>query len=203
MKKKSVSIMVFILLILTMFSLMGCSNDDVDNKGGTVSAKQEEKKDEKGSRSNPIKIGENSQWKVKFYSDIDDWDGLEGLVNLVVNKVYEGQEAIDMLYFGEESLDDVEEGYTFAVADFTVELLEGDEDSPYTTSFQLGSVSEDGRKSPYSYTSLTDKYEDNEYTDLYPGGSVNISQAFLVPKDGEYLLEIEENISGSKFFKHK
>ncbi|MGO1470087.1 MAG: hypothetical protein ACTHW2_08705, partial [Tissierella sp.] len=165
-------------------------------------AKKEEK-EEKGIRSNPINVGESVEWEVKFYPDIDDWDALEGLANVTLNKVYEGEEALEMIYFGSDALEDVEEGYIFAVADITVELIEGDEDNPYKTSFEIASVSEDGRKSPFAYTSLAEKYEENEYTDLYPGGRVDIKQAFLVAEGEDFLVEIEENISGSKFFKHK
>lgn len=218
MRKRLVSIMVFILLVTMMLSIVGCENDEVTGEevssedNSASSEVKEEGKDEepekaaekeKGTRSNPVDLGEVVEWEVNFYADTDDWDGLEGLANVSLNKVYKGEEAINMLYFSEDALEDVEEGYTFAVADITVELLEGDDDSPYTTSFEIGSVSEDGRKSPFSYGMLSDEYEDNEYTDLYPGGSVDIKQAFLIPEDGEYLIEIEENISGSKFFKHE
>lgn len=82
-------------------------------------------------------------------------------------------------------------------------LYAGDENTPYNTSFRVESVSENGRKSPSVYESLAEKYEENEYTDLYPGGRVDIKQAFLIPEDGDYLIEIEENISGTKFFNHK
>lgn len=212
MKKKFTAMMLLILISITITSLTGCSDDgdsEIESSNNAEVSKEEkaevvkEEKEEKiGTRSNPINLGETIQWKVKFYDDIDSWDELEGLANVTLNKVYEGEEAIEMLYFGSEELEDVEEGYTFAVADITIELLQGDDNAPYTTSFELASVSEDGRKSPFAYTGLAEEYEENEYTELYPGGTVDIKQAFLVPKDGEYLIEIEENISGSKFFKN-
>lgn len=202
--------LLLILLVVSVFSLTACGSDGGDSEvegssGSEVekSASEEEVEKESGTRSNPVEVGETVEWEVKFYSDMDDWDGLEGLANVTLNKVYKGEEAINMLYFGEEALEDVEEGFTYAIADLTVELVEGDEDNPYTTSFEVGSVSEDGRESPSSYASLSDEYEDNEYTDLYPGGSVNVMKAFLVPEEEEFLVEIEENISGNKFFKHE
>lgn len=208
MKKLFKSLIVFVLLGSLMFSLGGCASNEGDeelgSEVGSEKEKEKEKKEEKvGTRSNPIGLGEEVEWELKFYPDTDDWDRLEGLAKLSLNKVYEGEEALDMLYFKEEALDDVEDGYTYAVADISVSLLEGDEDNPYTTSFTVGSVSGDGRESPSSYESLTDEYEENEYTDLYPGGEVNILRAFLVPEDGDYLVEVEENISGNKFFNHE
>lgn len=208
MKKRFVSVLLIVLIILTLTLTSACGNEAADTESKLESSeekketkKETKKENEKGKRSNPIDLGEMVEWKVKFYSD--DWDGLKGKANVRLNKVYEGEEAIEMLYFGADALENVEEGYTYAVADMTVELTEGDQDSPYKTSFSIGSVSEDGRKSPFGYTSLAKQYEENEYTDLYPGGSVNIKKALLVPKDQEYLIEIEENISGTKFFKHQ
>lgn len=204
MKKGLVTIILLVFISITMFSLIGCSDDGNTAATNNDTISKEKKKDKiVGTRSNPVGLGETVEWKVKFYADIDDWDGLKGLANVTLNKVYENEEAINMLYFGSEALEDVEKGYKFAVADITIELVEGDDDAAYTTSFQVGSVSEEGRKSPFEYTTLAEKYEENEYTDLYPGGTVNIKQAFLVPEDGGYLVEIEENISGTKFFKDK
>lgn len=205
MKRRLSLLLVFILILGSLAVLTACDSGGED-KGEDINADsgaEEEEKDNKGTRSNPINVSETVEWNLKFYADVDDWDGLEGLGKVTLNKVYEGEEAIDMLYFGEEELEDIEEGYTFAVADYTVELVEGDDDHPYTTSFMVGSVSDDGRESPFDTRILADKYEDNEYTDLYPGGSVDIMQSFLIPEDGDYLIEIEENISGSKFFKSK
>lgn len=202
MKRRKIILMViFISLAMVFFS--ACSEDANVDANTDDASNGEVEKDVKGTRSNPIDLGETVEWKVEFYPDIDDWDALEGVANVTLNQVYEGEEAIEMLYFGSEALEDVEEGYIFAVADLTVELLEGDEDHPYTTSFEIASVSEDGRKSPFAYAMLADKYEDNEYTDLYPGGKVDLKQAFLVADGEEFLIEIEENISGTKFFKHK
>lgn len=210
MKKRLSTVIFLAFMVLTMFSLVGCSsgssesvsNDEVREEDLEVKADEKEES-QKGKRSSPIDLGETVKWQVKFYADISDWDSLTGLANFTLNKVYEGEEALDMLYFGSGVLDDIEEGYSYAVAHMIVELVEGHEDSPYTTSFSIGSVSEDGRKSPSSYSLLADKYEENDYTDLYPGGKVDLMKAFLIPKDSDYLIEIEENISGSKFFKNK
>lgn len=203
MKKRLTLVILLMIFSITIVLVTGCSDGQEAGSEDKVESKEEEKKDDKGTRSNPIEIGEAVEWKVNFYSDADDWEGLEGLVKLTLNKIYQGEEAMSMLYFPEDALENVEEGYVFAVGEIRVELVEGDEDYPYTTSFDIGSVSEDGRKTPSAYESLAEEYEENEYTDLYPGGSVDIKQAFLVPEEGEYLIEIEENISGSKFFKHK
>lgn len=216
MRKRFKRNLLAVLLVLSVFSLTACGGgnggsevegepaSEVEQSDGESSSKgEQEAEKEPGTRSNPVEIGETVQWEVKFYADMEDWDALEGLAEVTLNKVYRGDEALDMLYFGEEALEDVEEGFTYAVADMTVKLVEGSEDDPYTTSFEVGSVSEDGRESPSSYTSLSDEYEDNEYTDLYPGGEVNMKKAFLIPEEGDFLVEIEENISGNKFFNYE
>ncbi len=207
--KKSLKLIILTvsLVLATLFSTAcddGASTGNEDNVTVPEKNKEKEKREsERGNRSDPIDQGESTEWELFFYSsdDIDDWEELTGLANVTLNEVYERDDAVAMLYPGVNALEEIEEGYTYAVAHMTVELIEGEEDFPYTTGFTVNSVSEKGRKSPATYTSLSREYSENKNTDLYPGGSVDIMDTFLIPIDDDYLIEIEEIMSGSKFFK--
>lgn len=178
--------------------------EDVREDGGEDVKEEttDENTTDLGKRSNPVPLGESVQIPVDIYESADSFESEEGLFEVSITNLISGDEAFDFIKSENQFNEEAPEGYQWIVLDVSGTLVEGSEDSPYTPTPFVSTVSESGEETPDLgiYATI-----DNEFgwNDLFHGGTTNGKIAILAPADEDYLIKWDEGFINSIFFDNK
>lgn len=142
---------------------------------------------DKGTRSNPYKIGESAEITVSDYDD--EMNTLEGKAVVTIDNVLRGEEALD--YINEESPgtheQPDEEGLEWIVFDVTFGLEEYvDDDTSYVVSNNFSIFNEDGEQVSPAVVSVGDSHSGNS---VFQGGTLDKKEGYAAPSEGSFLLK--------------
>ena len=152
----------------------------------------------KGTRSDPMQIGNTVQLDVMINGD--DYDNrYEASAELTINEIIIGQEAYDMLIAENQFNDPAPEGYQWALIHANFELVESEtEDHSYYVMNDFKIVEEDGSAAPRESAVTPESYGNDH---LYSGGTSSGYTSFLVPEDNNFLIHYDDLLYNSVFFK--
>lgn len=205
MKKRR--ILLVLLSLLLVFLLLACEDDNSDQASNesndTVEAGEdlssEEPADTIGKRSNPVPIGEWIEFEDTYYESLESFDGIDGKFKLRITEVERGDEALDKLIeenqFNEPAPDDNE----WVIAHFEIEMLDGDEDAPYTLVPFVSVMSSSGNEISQDDWATLDGNEFG-HVDLFPGGEHSGRLTMYVPEGDESLLVYEYGFDSAIYF---
>ena len=148
-----------------------------------------------GKRSNPVPLGQAIEIPVEYSNE--DWtENYEGTISLQINAITKGQAAMDTLMAENQFNEAPPEGMEWVIFDVTMKLLDGNQDTAYTTSQDFEIVSSSGSEiSQDAYASL----DGNEfgYTDIFPGAEASGRVVKYAPIGDNFLISYDENYSAS------
>lgn len=151
-----------------------------------------------GKRSNPVPLGQAIEIPVEYSNE--DWtENYEGTISLQINGITKGQAALDTLMAENQFNEAPPEGMEWVIFDVTLKLLDGNQDTPYTTFPSFDIISSSGSEiAQDAYASL----DGNEfgYTDLFPGAEVSGRVVKYAPIGDNFLISYDENFSASFYF---
>lgn len=179
--------------------------EDVENieEVEEVDATETEESDSNvGKRSNPVSLGEKVQMTVNIYESIDSFDSEEGILEVAITNIIDGDEAFDFIMNENQFNDEAPEGYQWIILDVEATLVEGSEDNPYTPIPYITTVSDSGEETPDLgvYASIENEFG---WNDLFNGGSTSGKIAVLAPTAEDYLIKWDEGFINSIFFDNK
>lgn len=152
-----------------------------------------------GKRSNPVPVGEWIEFTDTYYESLENWDEIEGRFKLRITEVTRGDEAYEQLKKENQFNDPAPEGNEWIIVNFEIEMLEGDEDAPYSVSPYITVFSSSGNEiSQDDYGTL----DGNEYgyVDLFPGGTHSGRETKYIPVGDESLLAYETGFDQGIYF---
>lgn len=158
---------------------------------------EESEEVEVGTRSNPVPLGEAVLIEDSTYDDSDN--RLDVVYELKITDVIRGEEAYDILLEENQFNEPAPEGYEWVIANLEVELIEGDDDYPFTiVSWDKIIASTGSEVSQDDYGTLAG----NEfgYSDLFPGGTHSGRTTFYVPEEDESLYAWEVMFDKTYYF---
>jgi hypothetical protein len=151
-----------------------------------------------GKRSNPVPLGQAIEIPVEYSNE--DWtENYEGTISLQINGITKGQAALDTLMAENQFNEAPPEGMEWVIFDVTLKLLDGNQDTPYTTFPSFDIISSSGSEiAQDAYASL----DGNEfgYTDIFPGAEASGRVVKYAPIDDGFLISYTEGYSTSYCF---
>ena len=151
-----------------------------------------------GKRSNPVPLGQAIEIPVKYSND--DWtENYEGKVSLQINSITKGQAALDTLMAENQFNEPAPEGMEWVIFDVTMKLLDGNQDTPYTTSPAFDIISSVGSEIAQDTYGTLDGNE-FDYTDIFPGAEVSGRVVKYAPIGDSFLISYDEGYSTSYYF---
>ena len=91
------------------------------------------------------------------------------------------------------------EGMEWVIFDVTMKLLDGNQDTPYTTSPAFDIISSSGSEIAQDTYGTLDGNEFN-YNDIFPGAEVSGRVVKYAPTGDNFLISYDENFSASFYF---
>ncbi|PTQ84486.1 uncharacterized protein DUF4878 [Trichococcus patagoniensis] len=151
-----------------------------------------------GKRSNPVPLGQAIEIPVEYSNE--DWtENYEGTISLQVNGITKGQAALDTLMAENQFNEAPPEGMEWVIFDVALKLLDGNQDTPYTTFPSFDIISSSGSEiAQDAYGTLNG----NEfgYTDLFPGAEASGRVVKYAPIGDNFLISYTEGFSASYYF---
>lgn len=151
-----------------------------------------------GKRSNPVSLGQAIEIPVTYSNE--DWtENYEGTISLQINGITKGQAALDTLMAENQFNEAPPEGMEWVIFDVTLKLLDGNQDTPYTTFPPFDIISSSGSEiAQDAYASL----DGNEfgYSDIFPGAEASGRVVKYAPTGDNFLISYDENYSASFYF---
>lgn len=177
------------------FNESSADASDEQTEEATEEQTEESSESDKGSRSNPYKVGETAEITISDYDD--DYEAMEGKANVTIENVLRGEEAFN--YINEQSAgthdQPDEEGLEWIVFDVTFELEEYvDDDTSYVVSNNFSIFNEDGEQVSPAIVSVGDSHSGNT---VFQGGTLEGKEGYAAPSEGSFLLkyaDAEEDI---------
>lgn len=150
----------------------------------SVEETEDEVEEQQGTRTNPYELGDTAEIIVS------NSDG-EGKAKIKIDNVLRGDEALERMnelsYGNHEAPGDDNSEWT--IFDVTFALTEFvDDNTEYKVVNNFSIFDGDGKKLSTN-TAYIDSVDSNE---LYQGATVEMSEAYQVPKDGEFLIRVTE-----------
>lgn len=203
---------VFLVMMTFFLFLTGCSSEEVnlnDSESNnteevveeTVSEEVEEEPEEVeedevsssdiGKRSSPVPLGDSIEFVDRYYDENFD-EKFDALLNLGIKDIVRGEDAYNILIQENQFNDPAPEGMEWLIITLEAELLEGDEDNPYTIVPWFDIVDSSGSEiSQDDYGTLDgDEYG---YVDLFPGGTNSGRITLYGPENDDSLLSLDTN----------
>ncbi|MFZ2262916.1 MAG: DUF4352 domain-containing protein, partial [Trichococcus flocculiformis] len=151
-----------------------------------------------GKRSNPVPLGQAIEIPVEYSNE--DWtENYEGTISLQINGITKGQAALDTLMAENQFNEAPPEGMEWVIFDVTMKLLDGNQDTPYTTSPAFDIISSSGSEIAQDTYGTLDGNEFN-YNDIFPGAEVSGRVVKYAPIGDNFLISYDENFSASFYF---
>lgn len=150
------------------------------------------------SRSTPSSIGDNISYEFITYDD--DSESIPGKATLTINEVIRGDEAISIIDTNSLPLEELPEGYEWAVFDFTVNIneVEDPDESVYVWGTDFDIYEEDGSQAPSDiFKSFDGRYMDDE---LYEGGSTSGKLERVVPVGEPFQIRYGDGFTAEELF---
>ena len=152
-----------------------------------------------GKRSNPVPLGQSIEIPVEYSNE--DWtENYEGTISLQINGVTKGQAAMDTLMAENQFNEAPPEGMEWVIFDVTMKLLDGNQDTPYTTSPAFDIISSSGSEIAQDTYGTLDGNEFN-YNDIFPGAEVSGRVVKYAPMGDNFLISYDENYSAAFYFR--
>ena len=152
-----------------------------------------------GKRSNPMPLGQSIEIPVEYSNE--DWtENYEGTISLQINGVTKGQAAMDTLMAENQFNEAPPEGMEWVIFDVTMKLLDGNQDTPYTTSPAFDIISSSGSEIAQDTYGTLDGNEFG-YTDLFPGAEASGRVVKYAPMGDNFLISYDENYSAAFYFR--
>lgn len=150
----------------------------------SVEETEDEAEEQQGTRTNPYELGDTAEIIVS------NSDG-EGKAKIKIDNALRGDEALERMnelsYGNHEAPGDDNSEWT--IFDVTFALTEFvDDNTEYKVVNNFSIFDGDGKKLSTN-TAYIDSVDSNE---LYQGAAVEMSEAYQVPKDGEFLIRVTE-----------
>jgi len=174
------------------------SSDQVEN-GSEDSNLDEENTSDIGKRSNPVPIGEWVEFQDSYYESIESMDAIDGKFRLRLTDIERGDAALDQLMEENQFNEPAPEGNEWVIAEFEIEMIDGDEDVPYTVVPFINVMASTGNEITQDEYGTLDGNEFG-YVDLFPGGSHSGRVSKYVPIDDESLLVYEIGFDTGIYF---
>ena len=204
---KRIFIFISLLLIISIIAV-GCGettaedtdsalevNEETDSKGSG----EDNVTDNLGKRSNPVPLDEWVEFQDTYYESIESFDGIEGTYKLRITEVERSDVALEKLIEENQFNEPAPEGYEWIIIHLEIEMLEGDEDTPYTVVPFINVMASTGNEvSQDDYATL----DGNEFghVDLFPGGTHSGRVTKYVPEEDESLLVYEVGFDTGIYF---
>ena len=151
-----------------------------------------------GKRSNPVPLGQAIEIPVEYSNE--DWtENYEGTISLQINGLSKGQAALDTLMAENQFNEAPPEGMEWVIFDVTMKFLDGNQDTPYTTSPAFDIISSSGSEIAQDIYGTLDGNSFG-YTDLFPGAEVSGRVVKYAPIGDNFLISHDENFSASFYF---
>lgn len=151
-----------------------------------------------GKRSNPVPLGQAIEIPVEYSNE--DWtEDYEGTISLQISGITKGQAALDTLMVENQFNEAPPEGMEWVIFDVTMKLLDGNQDTPYTTSSAFNIISSLGSEIAQDTYGTLDGNSFG-YTDLFPGAEVSGRVVKYAPIGDNFLISYDENYSASFYF---
>ena len=198
-------IFVFISLLLLISTIIVACEDSASENPDS-SAKVEENVDSKdaladnlGKRSNPVPVGEWIEFQDSYYENIESFDAIEGTLKLRITEVERGDAAFEKLMAENQFNEPAPEGHEWVIAHLEIEMVEGDEDTPYTVVPFISIMASTGNEVSQDAWATLDGNEFG-HVDLFPGGSHSGRVAYYAPIEDESLLVYEVGFDTGIYF---
>ena len=152
-----------------------------------------------GKRSNPVPLGQAIEIPVEYSNE--DWtENYEGTISLQINAITKGQAAMDTLMAENQFNEAPPEGMEWVIFDVTMKLLDGNQDTAYTTSPAFDIISSSGSEIAQDTYGTLDGNEFG-YTDLFPGAEASGRVVKYAPMGDNFLISYDENYSAAFYFR--
>lgn len=204
---KKIFVFISLLLIISIIAV-GCGEttsedtnpsseveEDVDSKDSG----EDDVADNLGKRSNPVPLGEWIEFQDTYYESIESFDGIEGTFRLRITEVERGDRAFEQLKEENQFNEPAPEGNEWIIVHLEIEMLEGNEDVPYSIVPFMSIMSSVGNEVSQDDWGTLDGNEFG-YADLFPGGSHSGRDTFYVPVGDESLLVYEVGFDTGIYF---
>ena len=144
-------------------------------------------------------LGQSIEIPVEYSNE--DWtENYEGTISLQINGVTKGQAAMDTLMAENQFNEAPPEGMEWVIFDVTMKLLDGNQDTPYTTSPAFDIISSSGSEIAQDTYGTLDGNEFG-YTDLFPGAEASGRVVKYAPMGDNFLISYDENYSAAFYFR--
>lgn len=150
------------------------------------------------SRSNPASIGDSITYEFITYDDKSN--SIPGNATLTVNEVIRGDDAISIIDTNTLPLEELPEGYEWAVIDFTVKIdeIENSDESVYVWGTDFNIYEDDGSQAPSDIIKTFDnRYRDEE---LYEGGTASGKLERVVPEEQPFQIRYGNGFNSEEVF---
>ena len=206
MKARRLIISLLILFSL-VFTISACEDDtggQVENGSDdtiatTIDSELEESSSNLGKRSNPVPIGQWIEFEDTYYESLESFDAIDGKFKLRITGVERGEEATEQLIKENQFNQAAPEGHEWVIASLEIEMLEGDEDAPYTVVPFISIVSSSGNEISQDDWATLDGNEFG-HVDLFPGGSHSGRITKYIPDGDDSLMVYEFMLDSSIYF---
>lgn len=152
-----------------------------------------------GKRSNPAPIGEWIEFEDTYYESLESFDEIEGTFKLRITKIERGDTAYEQLIEENQFNEPAPEGNEWIIAHFEIEMLDGDEDIPYTVVPFISVMSSSGNEVSQDDFGTLDGNEFG-HVDLFPGGDHSGRITKYVPEGDESLLVYDVGLDSGIYF---
>ncbi|MFY9613325.1 MAG: hypothetical protein ACOXZT_08730 [Tissierellaceae bacterium] len=206
MKKSYLLISLLLVIALVM---VGCGdatseepNQAPDTEASTDSKSLDNKddtNDKLGKRSNPVPLGEWIEFKDTYYESLESFDAIEGTFRLRISQVERGEEVLEKLKSENQFNEPAPEGHEWVIVHMEIEMLEGDEDVPYTVVPFTSIIASTGNEVSQDDWATLDGNEFG-YVDLFPGGSHSGRLTAYVPVGDDALFVYEIGFDTGLYF---
>lgn len=207
MKIRRLILLLFLSLSL-VFTITACgdtSSGQAEDESNDIVETDEDSKSKEtsssnvGKRSNPVPIGQWIEFEDTYYESLESFDAIDGRFKLRITEVERGEEAFEQLIEENQFNEPGPEGYEWIIVNFEIEMLEGDEDAPYTVVPFISVMSSSGNEVSQDDWATLDGNEFG-HVDLFPGGSHSGRVTKYVPEGDESLLVYEFMLDSSIYF---
>lgn len=150
------------------------------------------------SRSNPASVGDSISYKLSTYDD--ESNSIPGSATLKINEVIRGDEAVSILDTSTLDMEELPEGYEWAVFDFTVTIdeIENPDESVHVWGSDFKVHENDGSEAPSDIFHIFDgRYNDEE---IYEGGTTSGKLDLVVPIGEPFQLRYGDGFSIEEVF---
>lgn len=204
---KRIFIFISLLLIISIIAV-GCGETTAEDTDSALEVNEETDSkdsgednvtDNLGKRSNPVPLDEWVEFQDTYYESIESFDGIEGTYKLRITEVERSDVALEKLIEENQFNEPAPEGYEWIIIHLEIEMLEGDEDTPYTVVPFINVMASTGNEvSQDDYATL----DGNEFghVDLFPGGTHSGRVTKYVPEEDESLLVYEVGFDTGIYF---